>query len=80
MLGSRILYLKGMGILMFQLSGFYCNPFTAVPHTCIPFEVPAPLSPQALNPQTLNPNLEASTQNLPIGPKVVPFGDYLIEF
>ena len=26
MLGSRILYLKGMGILMFQLSGFYCKP------------------------------------------------------
>ena len=24
MLGSPILYLKGMGILMFQLSGFYC--------------------------------------------------------
>ena len=23
--GSPILYLKGMGILMFQLSGFYCN-------------------------------------------------------
>ena len=25
MLGSPILYLKGMGILMFQLSGFYCK-------------------------------------------------------
>ena len=25
MLGSPILYLKGMGILMFQLSGFYCT-------------------------------------------------------
>ena len=25
MLGSPILYLKGMRILMFQLSGFYCN-------------------------------------------------------
>ena len=24
MLGSPILYLKGMGISMFQLSGFYC--------------------------------------------------------
>ena len=26
MLGSPILYLKGMRILMFQLSGFYCRP------------------------------------------------------
>ena len=26
MLGSLILYLKGMRIMMFQLSGFYCNP------------------------------------------------------
>ena len=25
MLGSLILYLKGMRICMFQLSGFYCN-------------------------------------------------------
>ena len=25
MLGSPILYLKAMRILMFQLSGFYCN-------------------------------------------------------
>ena len=25
MLGSPILYLKGMRILMFQLSGFYCK-------------------------------------------------------
>ena len=24
MLGSRILYLKGMRIMIFQLSGFYC--------------------------------------------------------
>ena len=24
-LGSLILYLKGMRIMMFQLSGFYCN-------------------------------------------------------
>ena len=27
MLGSRILYLKGMRTTMFQLSGFYCNGF-----------------------------------------------------
>ena len=27
MLGSPILYLKGMRILMFQLSGFYCIGF-----------------------------------------------------
>ena len=26
MLGSLILYLKGMRIMMFQLSGFYYNP------------------------------------------------------
>ena len=26
MLGSLILYLKGMRIMMFQLSGFYCKP------------------------------------------------------
>ena len=25
MLGSLTLYLKGMRIMMFQLSGFYCN-------------------------------------------------------
>ena len=25
MLGSLILYLKGMRIMMFQLSGFYCT-------------------------------------------------------
>ena len=25
-LGSLILYLKGMRIMMFQLSGFYCKP------------------------------------------------------
>ena len=27
MLGSLILYLKGMRIMMFQLSGFYCRGF-----------------------------------------------------
>ena len=27
MLGSLILYLKGMRIMMFQLSGFYCRTF-----------------------------------------------------
>ena len=26
MLGSLIVYLKGMRIMMFQLSGYYCNP------------------------------------------------------
>ena len=26
-LGSLILYLKGMRIMMFQLSGFYCNSY-----------------------------------------------------
>ena len=26
MLGSLILYLKGMRTIMFQLSGFYCKP------------------------------------------------------
>ena len=30
MLGSRILYLKGMRILMFQLSGFYYSRFKTV--------------------------------------------------
>ena len=25
MLGSRILYLKGMRLMMFQLSGYYCK-------------------------------------------------------
>ena len=29
MLGSLILYLKGMRIMMFQLSGFYCIGFRA---------------------------------------------------
>ena len=28
-LGSLILYLKGMRIMMFQLSGFYCRVFRA---------------------------------------------------
>ena len=29
MLGSLILYLRGMRIMMFQLSGFYCNWFVS---------------------------------------------------
>ena len=29
MLGSLILYLKGMRIMMFQLSGFYCRFYWA---------------------------------------------------
>ena len=32
-LGSLILYLKGMRIVMFQLSGFYCKPATMSPET-----------------------------------------------
>ena len=44
MLGSPILYLKGMRILMFQLSGFYCKglgfigymgPYTHVVRTAV---------------------------------------------
>ena len=31
MLGSLILYLKGMRRMMFQLSGFYCNSSTLNP-------------------------------------------------
>ena len=37
MLGSLILYLRGMRIMMFQLSGFYCNELNKVPlkvHLC----------------------------------------------
>ena len=35
MLGSLILYIKGMRILMFQLSGFYCVALEAVrPEAC----------------------------------------------
>ena len=34
MLGSPILYLKGMRILMFQLSGFYCKAFRASMGCC----------------------------------------------
>ena len=30
MLGSLILYLKGMRTTMFQLSGFYCNSFCSL--------------------------------------------------
>ena len=30
MLGSPILYLKGMRILMFQLSGFYCKTIVTI--------------------------------------------------
>ena len=30
MLGSLILYLKGMRIMMFQLSGYYCRPHCLV--------------------------------------------------
>ena len=29
MLGSLILYLQGMRIMMFQLSGFYCRAYVA---------------------------------------------------
>ena len=31
MLGSPILYLKGMRTIMFQLSGFYCKLFQLLP-------------------------------------------------
>ena len=34
-LGSLILYLKGMRTTMFQLSGFYCNPKFNHTHTHI---------------------------------------------
>ena len=43
MLGSLILYLKGMRIMMFQLSGFYCS----LPQTL------NPLSLSLSRPQTL---------------------------
>ena len=33
MLGSLMLYLKGMRIMMFQLSGFYCKVFGPKIHT-----------------------------------------------
>ena len=37
MLGSPILYLKGMRIMMFQLSGFYCKaPCTLIVYTLAP--------------------------------------------
>ena len=36
MLGSLILYLKGMRIMMFQLSGFYCRVYRKSP--CPPVE------------------------------------------
>ena len=41
MLGSLILYLKGMRIMMFQLSGFYCKGFKGVRRSrvdCLGFE------------------------------------------
>ena len=52
MLGSLILYFKGMRRMMFQLSGFYCKTLTAKNRS------PKPKDPeQALNsrPQALNP-------------------------
>ena len=45
MLGSLILYLKGMRRMMFQLSGFYCN--------FQPPESVKPLNPKSLKPETL---------------------------
>ena len=32
MLGSLIVYLKGMRIMMFQLSGYYCKELPSFPH------------------------------------------------
>ena len=43
MLGSLILYLKGMRIMMFQLSGFYCKFKGAPKGSHVPFS--ADLSP-----------------------------------
>ena len=36
MLGSPILYLRGMRILMFQLSGFYCRALASLSFRDIP--------------------------------------------
>ena len=41
MLGSPILYLKGMRIMMFQLSGFYCKSSFKGPLGGIPGRIPA---------------------------------------
>ena len=48
MLGSLILYIKGMRILMFQLSGFYCKSCTLNPTGQSLRPV---LKPHILNPQ-----------------------------
>ena len=56
MLGSLILYLKGMRIMMFQLSGFYCTVkgyLIGTPATDL-FAPPTGLS-QTLSPKGLKP-------------------------
>ena len=45
MLGSLILYLKGMRIMMFQLSGFYDKPSSTEPSG---FRVKRPSTPRAI--------------------------------
>ena len=47
MLGSLILYLKGMRIMMFQLSGFYCKPALRT-DSLNPIHTPMPLMPLPL--------------------------------
>ena len=49
MLGSLIVYLKGMRIMMFQLSGYYYKPQTANP--ALPGEGSAATTPKAWQPK-----------------------------
>ena len=56
MLGSLILYIKGMRILMFQLSGFYCMDLglVRIPHESFYRGFRAPSNPQSTTPKTCN--------------------------
>ena len=48
MLGSLILYLKGMRIMMFQLSGFYCMVYAYVSKSAFARQPSINLGPQCV--------------------------------
>ena len=60
MLGSLILYLKGMRIMMFQLSGLYCRPLYNIKEPYSNYRGPAKTL-------TLNPELNSKPE--PLNPK-----------
>ena len=65
MLGSPILYLKGMGILMFQVSGFYCKPSTYIKPSKNRSLQPTALKPESVNPKSLTLGVNRASWRAP---------------